>query len=193
MSSDPEPSGDLEALLREGETIRWHARPRASPIYLSFLVKGAVIGLFVVPWIGFMLVAGVGLDVGSRPVQVGLGLIGLYVLGVLAAARQRVHHAEYAATDQRLIQFGGIVGRDYSSTTWDKVRDVEVSVGVFDKPFDTGTVHLTVAGTGGPTGGAGVEFAFIPDPYAQLQEVEAAGKPTGQAPSATGGGRAVGA
>lgn len=170
---DPGPSDQLQSLLRPDEELLWRATPRHLPIYVQHVLVTLLILVFLGPFFFGFVVLGLLVEEGLGLL---LFLVPLYpltsvVVGV-PTAKLRVDRAEYAATDQRLIQFGGIVGRDYSSIKWENIRDVEVHVGVLDTLFGTGRVQFTVAGVGGPTGGGGVKFAFVDDPYEHLRRLQ---------------------
>lgn len=179
---DAAPSRALEALLLEDEQLLWHARARPIAIYAKYLAVVLVTGL--VGWPSLAIFVNVDVTVEGASANLGLvawiSLLALLVAGL--AARQRARHAEYAVTDQRLIAFGGIVGRDYSAVKWGDVREHEVDVGPVDALFGTGTVGFTVAGTAALEPGvwvtdddraAGVFFPYVPAPYEALSDIEA--------------------
>lgn len=174
-----EPTAQLRTILREGEVLRWHAGPRAAPIYAQHGVVGLLLLFFFGPFLFFGLIFGfvIGEAAGNQALGPGMLILALgtgflFLVGVPLSAKLRYDKAEYAATDERLIQFGGVVGRDYSTIKWENVRDVEANVGVIDRIFGTGSLQLTVAGVGGPTGGGGVKFAYVETPYEHLKTIE---------------------
>lgn len=152
-------SSQAHGMLRDGETLLWRGKPSVVPYAVPHLVGGLVlagVGAVAVPY---------------------LGLFGVFmVLAGLSTAGKRTlsyRNVEYVATDQRVLWFGGAIGRDASSVDWSDVQDVEVDVGPFDGPFDTGTLRFSRAGRATPgeradAGGdredafAGVQFKRVP-------------------------------
>lgn len=182
-----QPTRHLRYLLRDDETLRWWAKPSIGPILVrSFLLFGTLF-LFLGFWLWAPALFG-GFDpLGwSRPMYAAVSVWAIVALTAFPAIMVYTH-AEYAATDERLIQFGGIVGRDVSWLAWDNVVDVEVDVDPLDAVFGAGTVYANAAGVAPPDtvrvalltkGGtderrpAGVQFDFVEDPYAALQTLE---------------------
>lgn len=125
-------SSQARSMLRDGEALLWHGKPSVVPFVAPHLVGGlvmATVGSVAVPFVG---------------------LFGVFVvLGGLSAAGKRTlsyRNVEYVATDQRVLSFGGAVGRDSSTVDWSDIQDVEVDGGLIDGPFDTGTLRFSRAG-----------------------------------------------
>lgn len=171
-------SDDLQQLLDRNEELLWHGTPEWQPLRLRYLVMAVPLTVFALIF-GTVLVAlttvaianayGVVAGVAAGSLIVG-GTFALALIGTLKTARLRYDHAEYAVTNERLIEFGGTVGRDYSSIEWDSIQDVEVNVGLVDKFYDTGSIRAIAAGSLG----SGVSFDYIPDPYATAEPIEEA-------------------
>jgi uncharacterized membrane protein YdbT with pleckstrin-like domain len=172
----------LQRLLREDEKLIWAGKPKKSAFMIANIV-GTIIGAIIVTlffgsFAFFILSVIYGFGVAV------LSVIGLFflilVVGILIAKR-RYTFAEYAVTNERLIQFGGFIGRSYSSVEWEKVQDFVVHIGVFDRIAGTGTIRAAVAGfaygpgwRGGGPGGMGVAFRYVPDAYKVLEIIEKA-------------------
>lgn len=157
-------------MLRDGEALHWAGSPALLPFAGPAVVGGAALAA-----------AGVFL----RSNGWGLFAVFLVLVGAGTAAKRLLHYrnAEYVATDERVLSFGGALGRDASSVDWADVRDVEVRTGPFDGPFGTGTLRFSRAGAATPaerrrTGGedrspfTGVRFQRVPDAHAVAETLE---------------------
>lgn len=176
--STPDTSEDLDRLLDDDERLIWHAKPEWKPVRLQyfvyavlFIVFFGMFGIFVVIMFAIVL-AGMFGDVVGLLGGFGLAVVGVVfvLLGALKLAERKYEYTEYAVTNERLIQFGGIVGRDFSSIGWDNVQDVEVNVGFVDGFYETGSLRVIAAGSMG----SGVTFADVQRPYELLESIEAA-------------------
>lgn len=164
-------SAQARTMLRDGETLLWRGTPSFVPFVVPRLVGGIVFAAAgaVTLWIGWG------------------GLFSLLVLlsGLSTAGKRLLtyRNAEYVATDQRVVAFGGGLGRDSSSVDWSDVHDVEVTTGAVDGPFDTGTLRFSRAGRATPAeraeaGGesedafTGVQFRRVPDARAVAEVLE---------------------
>lgn len=159
---------ELRRLLRDDEELLWRGTPNRRRLMVDavkamtpvFVALG-LIGVFV------MFVAGLAVEASGRdPLSIlpVLGVAAVVVAVVVVAvglwyANRRHEYAEYAATDRRLISFGGCFGRDSSSVDWEGVRDLEATVGGVDRAFGTGTVHVATEGRGDIT------FRYVDRPH----------------------------
>lgn len=184
-SFEDQPSEELQRLLANSEEITWYAKPMKNAMYWitaiqSLLIAGFLFllcGGLVVPLlslVGSVLRKAIGLT-GAIVICIGMIilLLSVIVVTVIRNTHRRYTQAEYAVTDEQLIQFDGLPGRDYSSISWDRVRDLEVNVGLLDKLFGTGTIRAHIPGgkTTGP-GGTGISFKYIQDPHHALNMIE---------------------
>lgn len=160
------PSSQLNKILEEDEELLWSSKPSELPFMLTRAIGGIVLGiLFIYP-----IFVGLGLLMaGPLGVFLGFLLASVPVIIIcLAMAYVPYQKAEYAVTGERVIQFGGFIGRDYSSIRWDKIQDIETSVGLWDKIFSTGSVVMRVAGmapAASSVGGQGITFLYLKEPY----------------------------
>ncbi len=56
------------------------------------------------------------------------------------------NHLAYVITNNRVIIQRGVIGRDYKSIDFDKIQDIGINVGLFDKIFGTGSLDIKTAG-----------------------------------------------
>lgn len=178
MNSVGRMSADLDGMLAAGERVRWHGRPHRRATIVGNLLLTIPLLVFLGPFVGAFVLFPVALlaaavdssalflgGLVATPVIIVLGGLGLtYVVG-----RRAVAYGEYAATDRRLIAFGGVIGRVYSSVDWENVQDFEIDVGLIGSRYGTGTVSAITAGSGS----SGVEFSQVRDPYDVLERLEA--------------------
>lgn len=176
VSPSGDVSADLERVLAPDEELVWHARPDRRSHMVGWLISAVPVLVFFGPFV-FMtamfcvLLVGIAIDAGLAYLIAGiLGAmaftLGLVVGGTYLLARRALAYAEYAVTDRRLIRFGGLIGRDYSTIDRANVEDLEVNVGLVNERFGTGTISATTAGSGG------VSFSNVLDPYAVLESVQ---------------------
>lgn len=179
MRGEPsaEASAHLRRLLREDESIDWHAKPDKASFYAGHVLAGLVSMVFMAPFFAVptaIVTAGaVGLTLGEA--AIGPALAGVLGLGLLAApivlwaaVRRQYEFAEYAVTDDRLVMTSGLIGRDASTVSLEDVRDVDVSVGAIGKLFGTGQLAFQVAGGSD----SGATFDHVEAPYVTLEEIE---------------------
>jgi membrane protein YdbS with pleckstrin-like domain len=175
----------IDRLLNVQENVLWSGKPEKKafvmpalgsvPFGLFFLVislfmmsdmfyTGApdFVLLFITP---FVLVA----------------LVIIFVPIILQLLRYR--NTEYVITDKRIITQSGAIGLDTRFVDFDKIQEVYVKVGVFDRLFGTGSLQAMTAGSPifgpamGPYGyGFGGMYGFRPslsalkEPY-QVQKL----------------------
>lgn len=189
-------SEHLDRLVREDETLTWHATPDKRAFYASGILKGLFSAAFVAPFVAvpvsFVLgmaavaLAGEGAVAWTLGGMLALAVVSVPVL-VWAAVRRRYELAEFAVTDDRVIETGGLFGRDASTVSLEDVRDIDVSVGLLGTVFGTGTLSFQTAGGSD----AGASFSHVPDPYEALERIETArhdaGHPRAGARPAPGG------
>lgn len=185
------PSRQLESVVGEDRLI-WRSKPKKSAFLTVNILKQAfgliftIFFAFVISMTAENLLAPVAQSLGLSPGFLATGIGVLFVIASIIGGGVWMYlkysHAEYAATDMGLVQFGGIIGRDYSTVDWDDVQDLEVDVGLLDKIFGTGSINArtagidpsTLKGQAGATslGGQGVHFRWVENPYEVLEDLK---------------------
>lgn len=165
------PSPEMRRLLRDDESLLWRGTPDRRAMVFSALVGAPfAIGVLVFGvgglFAGFAWAAGDVTMMGAAKILGGVWL-GLSVLAAVGTLAQ-IRHLEYAVTDQRVIEFGGIIGRDASTVRLEDVQDLEAGAGIMTKMFGVGGVSVDVPGGGGPGTGqseanSGIDFMYIED------------------------------
>jgi membrane protein YdbS with pleckstrin-like domain len=170
----------VDRLLNENEKIIWSGKPVKKAFVLPAL--GSVpFGLF---FLGFSIFFLLGVSSTGAP-----GLFTIFPLLFVAIAigltfgpslwqLLRYRNTEYVITDRRIITQTGAVGLDTRFVEFEKIQEVFVKIGVFDRLFGTGSVYIMTAGssnfnpsTGPYTYGFGGMYGFRPnlaalkDPY----------------------------
>jgi uncharacterized membrane protein YdbT with pleckstrin-like domain len=134
--------------LREGERVVWSGKPVKAP----FLIGGFVVSAFGLVWLGFSVFAmwltfSQGIEVYvtlflSVFVLIGFGL----TVGPPLWQVMRYKNTRYVISDQRLITQTGAIGVDTRFLDLDKIQEVNVNVGFFDRMFGTGSLVVVTAG-----------------------------------------------
>ena len=153
-------SRQARGMIRDDETLVWRGKPS------------------VVSYVGPRLVGGLLLNGVGAVAAPFLGLFGAVLSWPASAPPASEPSPTGTSSTSRptgeSCRSGGTVGRDSSSVDWSDVQDAEVEVGLYDGPFDTGTLRFSRAGRATPAergdaGGdgedafAGVQFERIPD------------------------------
>jgi membrane protein YdbS with pleckstrin-like domain len=171
---------EIERLLDGNEKILWTNKPVKKAFIMPAL--GSVpFGLF---FLGFSIFFLFGVSSAGAP-----GFFALFVLLFVLIAvgltfgpslwqLLRYRNTEYVITDRRIITQTGAVGLDTRFVDFQKIQEVYVKIGIFDRLFGTGSVYVMTAGAPnfspamGPYGyGFGGAYGFRPslaalkDPY----------------------------
>lgn len=172
-----EASEHLQRLLREDEELTWHGKPDKKALYASNAIGGLFAAVFFGGFFGIPGSAVIGgIAVGVWGEQAALWAVGGFLAllavgiptGLILGMRQHYENAEFAVTDDRVIETGGMIGKDTSTISLEDIRDVDVNVGLFSKLFGTGSLEFQVAGGSN----SGITFNHVPSPYVTLQQIE---------------------
>ncbi len=175
----------LERLLNPDERILWNGKPVKKAFVLPAL--GSVpFGLF---FIAFFILFFWGTVFTAAPPPFAIFasvfmLIGVGItVGPLVWQLLGYRNTEYMITDRRIITQTGAIGLDTRFVDFDKIQEIYVKVGFFDRLFGTGSVYAMTAGSAGfgPTMGSygygfGGSYLFRPslaalkEPY-QVQQL----------------------
>lgn len=166
-----EPTAELERNLYENEEIEWVVQPSATARFVSTGL-GSLIGGFVGGGIlGFVVF--LAITILFPPLVVFAIPAGIVVFVFVLVWTMRAHVArwllgttEYAATNQRLITFGGVFGRRFSSIPLEGVQDTQYDISTTEKFFDVGTVTVDTE-----KGYESMRFPYTPAPADFAREV----------------------
>jgi putative membrane protein len=148
----------------QGETVVWRGRPSWKALLLYYILWSLV---SLVPAALWIVLQNAGTDVPATWFF-GATLVGLvvtYVGGWIKRATTR-----YTVTDRRITIRTGLASRSERSTHVDRVQNVHMRQGVFERILGIGNVDWDTAGTGE----AEADFTFrgIDDPSHLVQLVD---------------------
>jgi putative membrane protein len=148
----------------EGEITIWQGNPSWKSMLL-FYVKWTLVSLVAVG-VWAALTAG-GQDVGATwfTVATGIGLVLTYIVGWI-----RRRSTRYLVTDRRIHIRTGIMSRHERTTHVDRVQNVNLRQGVFQRLLGIGDVDWDTAGTDA----ADADFTFrgVDDPSALVHAAD---------------------
>lgn len=132
---------EIDKILISGEKILWQGRP----YFWSFILGSLGISIFGIFWLLFLVpfIKAMGKGVLFLP-HFWIGVFLTFWTPVYTMLVWRYVH--YAITDRRIIIQKGLIGRDFHTLEYDKIQDVYVNVGLWDKIFGTGDIVFHTAG-----------------------------------------------
>ena len=141
---------NLTEQLRSGERVLWQGKPKLFPFIFAHNAVPFLFGLFFMAVTFFFFVSPL-LSTGF-PLELILFPLIFFFVGFLIAFGQPIwsylafRNTEYMISDQRLITQTGAIGLDTRFVELEKVQEVNVQVGVFDRLFGTGRIYAMTAG-----------------------------------------------
>jgi uncharacterized membrane protein YdbT with pleckstrin-like domain len=138
----------MERYLEANEKVLWTGRPVRKAFVLSTwasIPSGLVfLGISII----FLWVASAGgvLDYSVLFVLLFVLIGALTTFGPTAWQFLRYRNTEYMITDRRLITQTGVVGLDTRFVDLDRIQEVYVRIGLFDKVLGTGNLYAMTAG-----------------------------------------------
>lgn len=139
----------LDRLLNADEKILWSGKPQRKAFVLPALSSipfGLLFLAFSIFWV-------FGAASAGAPVFFLL-FGGIFTLVAIAIALGpcmwqllRYRNTEYMITDKRILTQTGAIGLDTRFVDFDKIQEVYVKIGVFDRLFGTGSLYAMTAGS----------------------------------------------
>lgn len=189
MLQDPHP--DFASVIQPGEEILWRGKPVFWPFVLHavpMLAFGAAWGTFDGALLSKAFLAAQG---DFDPFLLAFALIhGFPAWGSLlyAAYLVLVHKSTlYAYSNRRLLLRSGVVGTRFKSIDYDRIQELDVTVGIFERFFGVGTVRAYAGRSSARGARLYDQFVSIADPYAvyrAIKGVELDGKTARRYPNA---------
>lgn len=170
----------LERLLNGEERILWSGRPVMKAFVLPALAS-IPFGLFFLAFAVFWMA---NAPVSASSFFLIFGAVFILVAIAIALGPSlwqllRYRNTEYMITDKRILTQTGAIGLDTRFVDFDKIQEVYVKIGVFDRLFGTGSLYAMTAGSpafgpsmgpyqygfGGMYGGLRPSLAALKKPY----------------------------
>ena len=141
-----EPTEELRRNVYPNEEIEWVVQPSGTARFVATgigsLIGAVIAGGILAAVVFFGMVFLTPFPWYSLPAA-----IATFVLVVVWSMRKHVARwlfgtTEYAATNARLIKFGGVFGRRFTSIPFEGVQDTQYDISTTEKLFDVGTVTV---------------------------------------------------
>src|SRR5579862_3276194 len=135
MLQDPKLPPEFQAVTEPGEKVLWTGRP----VFWPFVLHAVPFVIFGVLW-GLMDLGIIGHAAVSKGHLV-LPLIGFGILHAFPAWGSFLYagylvlvhrNTVYAYTNRRLLMRSGVVGTSFKSIDYDRLQELDVTVGVID-------------------------------------------------------------
>jgi uncharacterized membrane protein YdbT with pleckstrin-like domain/RNA polymerase subunit RPABC4/transcription elongation factor Spt4 len=141
-----EPTEELQRNVYPNEEIEWVVQPSGTARFVATGI-GSLIGAVVLGGILATVVFFGTVFLTPFPWYSFPAAAVTFVLVVVWSMRTHVARwlfgtTEYAATNARLIRFGGVFGRRFSSIPLEGVQDTQYDISTTEKLFDVGTVTV---------------------------------------------------
>jgi membrane protein YdbS with pleckstrin-like domain len=166
---------DFQGVTEPGEKILWQGKPVFWPFVLHaipFLVFGLI-------WGGIEL--GLVQAAAHDPKSSAVFLILFFTVHSFPAWGSILYcvylvlvfgNTLYAYTNRRMLFRGGVFGTSFKSVDYDRIQELDVTVGIIERLFDVGTVRAF----SGAVTSKGVRvydrFVSIPDPYGVYRAIK---------------------
>ena len=122
---------EIKNILTQKEKIYWEGKPNLR----AYLV---LVAIFLIPSIVFFILGG--------RYNYYFYFIFIFFLALSVYKLLLYRCIAYSITNSRVIIQSGLIGRDYKSIDFDKIQDIGINVGLFDKIFGTGSIDIKTAG-----------------------------------------------
>lgn len=176
MLQDPKLPPEFQAVTEPGEAVFWTGRP----VFWPFVLHAVPIVLFGIFW-GLMDLGILGHAASASKGRVDLFL---YVFGFLHSfpAWGSIGYAVYLVmvygntvygyTNRRLLMRSGVIGTSFKSVDYDTIQELDVSVGVIDRLFGTGTVRAYAGRNTSKGNRIYDQFVSIANPYEVFRAIK---------------------
>jgi len=176
MLQDPKLPPEFEAVTEPGEQILWKGRPVFWPFVLHavpFVLFGLFWGAMDLGIIGTAVTHSKGHDTlflfafGFLHAFPAWGSLGYAVYLVLVYG-----NTVYAYTNRRLMMRSGVIGTSFKSVDYDRIQELDVTVGVIDRLFGTGTVRAYCGRNTAKGARIYDQFVSIANPYEVFRAIK---------------------
>lgn len=145
----------VKDILEPEETVLLKLQPDRKDYVLESCFKGLPL---VLVWAGFdtffilmMIRSGFFNEASFLVIGLIIGFFALHLIPVwlfIANLVKRIggyKNVEYVFTDKRIILRSGIIGIDFKIIYYSEIASVDVKVGLWDRMFKVGDIHITYA------------------------------------------------
>lgn len=159
--TDEEPLPEaVQAVLEDGERVRWHGHPDPKTSVVATLV-GATVGAVLFGIVGALVATAIA-GYGPVPLFVGLrfGLgIGALIGFAHVVLNELFGERHFVVTDSKAIKFEDLLTRrNREVARWEHVTRVDVERGLLNRLFETGTIRIAA------TRAEDFDYTYVPEP-----------------------------
>lgn len=168
---------DFGSVTEPGEKILWQGKP----VFWPFVLHSIPLLAFGLVWGGFDLglltsaSSHAARSSGSVPMIIFLILHSTPAWGsILYCAYLVLVHDNtlYAYSNRRMLMRGGVFATSFKSIDYDRILELDVTVGLIDRLFDVGTVRAFSGSTTSKGARIYDRFVSIPDPYGVYRAIK---------------------
>lgn len=140
----------ITSQLRPNEKVLWQGKPVLKAfIFSSSIFRATIFGLFILIFFLVFFLPTMFLGGATLFVLLPLLLFLLFplamILGPIIWSFLAYENTEYLISDQRLITQTGAIGLDTRFVDLEKIQEVYVRIGIFDRLFGTGSIMASTA------------------------------------------------
>jgi Bacterial PH domain len=169
MLQDPKLPPEFEAVTEPGERILWTGRPVFWPFVLHavpMLIFGAIWGAMD---LGLLSNAATASKAPPDHFLLFFGILHSFPAwgSILYAVYLVMVHSNtvYGYTNRRLLMRSGVVGTSFKSVDYDKIQELNVTVGVIERLFNVGTIRAYAGRNTSKGARIYDQFVSIANPY----------------------------
>ncbi|MEF8885435.1 MAG: PH domain-containing protein [Haloarculaceae archaeon] len=175
-----EPTEELRRNVYDNEEIEWVVQPSATARFAANGIGSLIGGIIGGGVLGFVVFLAITVFFTAFFVLAIPAAIATFVVVLAWTMRRHVARwlfgtTEYAATNARLVKFGGVFGRSFSSIPLEGVQDTQYDISTTENFFDVGTVTVDTE-----KGYERMAFPYTPAPPDFAREVNSLASRTRQ-------------
>ncbi len=168
---------EFESIRDRDETILWIGRPELLPFLakgLPFLIGGLAWGTFDLVFLTTLK----GAFSDPKALRFLVPFFAFHMLplwlSILNVVRLRLVYGNtvYGYSNKRVMMRSGFLGTDFKTIDYDKISDLQVSVGVIDRMFGVGTIRPATAASASERSTQLDKMIAIPNPYEVMKKIK---------------------
>ena len=167
---------DFDSVTEPGEEILW----RGKPVFWPFVLHAVPMLMFGAVW-GFFDCTLLSKAFTAAHSELDLFLLTFALIhgfpawgSLLYAAYLALVHKNtvYAYSNRRLLMRSGVIGTSFKSVDYDRIQELDVTVGVVERLFGVGTVRAYAGRNTSKGARVYDQFISIADPYAVYRAIK---------------------